>query len=188
VLTGLAALILVLIAFFFIRLFVEAKPAFDQFGYIGFVFDNNWDVSKEIFGAWPLVVGTLITSAIALLIGVPVAISTALYASELCPIRLRQPLTMLIELLAAVPSVVYGLWGIFLLAPKLQPAEQWFSDTFSFLPLVGGPVSIPNCFIAGLIMAIMILPIVSSISREVMATVPAQDKEAALALGATRGR
>src|SRR3954470_346928 len=80
-LAGLAALILVLIAFFFIRLFVEAKPAFDQFGYIGFVFDNNWDVSKEIFGAWPLVVGTLITSAIALLIGVPVAISTALYAS-----------------------------------------------------------------------------------------------------------
>src|SRR3954453_9742850 len=186
VLTGLAALILVLIAFFFIRLFVEAKPAFDQFGYIGFVFDNNWDVSKEIFGAWPLVVGTLITSAIALLIGVPVAISTALYASELCPIRLRQPLTILVELLAAVPSVVYGLWGILVLAPKLKPAEQWFSDTFSFLPLVGGPVSIPNCFIAGLIMAIMILPIVSAISREVMSTVPQEDKEGALALGATR--
>jgi phosphate ABC transporter permease protein PstC len=186
VLTGLAALILILIAFFFIRLFVEAKPAFDKFGYIGFVFDNNWDVSKEVFGAWPLLVGTVITSAIALVIGVPVAISTALYISELCPRRARQPLTILIELLAAVPSVVYGLWGIKVLAPKLQPAEQWFSDKFSFLPLVGGSVSIPNCFIAGLIMAIMILPIVSAISREVMATVPAQDKEAALALGATR--
>jgi phosphate ABC transporter permease protein PstC len=98
----------------------------------------------------------------------------------------RQPLTILVELLAAVPSVVYGLWGILVLAPKLKPAEQWFSDTFSFLPLVGGPVSIPNCFIAGLIMAIMILPIVSAISREVMLTVPAQDKEGALALGATR--
>src|ERR671935_265554 len=182
VLTGLAGLILVLIAFFFIRLFVEAKPAFDQFGYIGFVFDNNWDVSKEIFGAWPLVVGTLITSAIALLIGVPVAIATALYVTELCPRRIRQPLTILVELLAAVPSVVYGLWGIKVLAPKLEPAEQWFSDKFSFLPLVGGPVSIPNCFIAGLIMAIMILPIVSAISREVMATVPPQDKEGALAL------
>ena len=186
VLTGLAALILVLIAFFFIRLFVEAKPAFDQFGYIGFVFDNNWDVSHEIFGAWPLVVGTLITSAIALIIGVPVAIATALYITELCPRRARQPLTILVELLAAVPSVVYGLWGIKVLAPKLQPAEQWFSDKFSFLPLVGGPVSIPNCFIAGLIMAIMILPIVSAISREVMSTVPADHKEAALALGATR--
>jgi phosphate ABC transporter permease protein PstC len=186
VLTGLAALILVLIAFFFIRLFIEAKPAFDKFGYFGFVFDNNWDVSKATYGAWPLLVGTLITSAIALIIGVPVAIATALYITELCPRRLRQPLTILVELLAAVPSVVYGLWGILVLAPKLEPAEQWFSDTFSFLPLVGGPVSIPNCFIAGLIMAIMILPIVSAISREVMSTVPAQDKEGALALGATR--
>jgi phosphate ABC transporter permease protein PstC len=186
VLTGLAALILILIVFFFIRLFVEAKPAFDKFGYLGFVFDNNWDVSKEIFGSWPLVVGTIITSVIALVIGVPVAVATALYISELCPLRVRQPLTVLVELLAAVPSVVYGLWGILVLAPKLQPAEQWFSDTFSFLPLVGGPVSIPNCFIAGLIMAIMILPIVSAISREVMSTVPPQDKEGALALGATR--
>jgi phosphate ABC transporter permease protein PstC len=186
VLTGLAALILILIAFFFIRLFVEAKPAFDRFGYLGFVFDNNWDVSKDIFGAWPLVVGTIITSTIALVIGVPVAVATALYISELCPRRARQPLTILVELLAAVPSVVYGLWGILVLAPKLQPAEQWFSDKFSFLPLVGGPVSIPNCFIAGLIMAIMILPIVSAISREVMATVPPHDKEGALALGATR--
>jgi phosphate ABC transporter permease protein PstC len=182
-LTGLAALILILIAFFFIRLFIEAKPAFDKFG---FVFDNNWDVSKETFGAWPLLVGTLITSGIALLIGVPIAIATALYITELCPRRARQPLTILVELLAAVPSVVYGLWGILVLAPKLKPAEQWFSDTFSFLPLVGGPVSIPNCFIAGLIMAIMILPIVSAISREVMTTVPQQDKEGALALGATR--
>jgi phosphate ABC transporter permease protein PstC len=185
-LTALAALILVLIAFFFVRLFIEAKPAFDRFGYVGFVFDNNWDVSRAIFGAWPLVVGTLITSAIALLIGVPVAIATALYVTELCPRRLRTPLTITVEMLAAVPSVVYGLWGIKVLAPKLQPAEAWFSDTFSFLPFVGGTVSIPNYFVAGLILAIMILPIVSAISREVMTTVPADHKEAALALGATR--
>jgi phosphate transport system permease protein len=185
-LTGLAAFVLFLIAFFFIRLFIEARPAFDKFGYLGFVFDNNWDVSKEIFGAWPLVVGTLITSAIALLIGVPVAISTALYLTELCPRRLRQPLTILVELLAAVPSVVYGLWGIFVLAPHLVGPEQWVSDKLSFLPLFGGTVSIPNCFVAGLILAIMILPIVSAISREVMMTVPVEDKEAALSLGATR--
>jgi phosphate ABC transporter permease protein PstC len=185
-LTGLAALILLLIGFFFIRLFIEAKPAFDKFGYVGFVFDNNWDVSREIFGAWPLVVGTLITSAIALILGVPVAIATAIYTTELSPRHLRQPLTIIVELLAAVPSVVYGLWGIIVLAPKLKGPEQWFSDTFSFLPLVGGPVSIPNCFVAGLIMAIMILPIVSAISREVMVTVPSENKEAALALGATR--
>jgi phosphate ABC transporter permease protein PstC len=185
-LTGLAALMLVLIAFFFVRLFVEAKPAFDAFGYVGFVFDNSWVPSQTLYGALPLVVGTLITSAIALVIGVPVAIAAALYITELAPNRVRAPLTITVELLAAVPSVVYGLWGIQVLAPKLEPAEQWVSDTFSFLPLVGGQVSIPNYFVAGLILAIMIVPIVSAISREVMATVPADHKEAALALGATR--
>src|SRR4051794_15075113 len=185
-LTALAAGIFVLIAFFFIRLFVEAKPAFQQEGVFGFVFHNNWDVSKNIYGALPLVVGTLITSAIALLLGVPVAVATALFVTELCPARLKSPLTILVELLAAVPSVVYGLWGFFFLIPKLRPAEQWFSDTFGFLPLVGGHVAGPNYFIAGLILAIMILPIVSAISREVIVTVPADQKEAALALGATR--
>jgi phosphate ABC transporter permease protein PstC len=93
---------------------------------------------------------------------------------------------MLVELLAAVPSVVYGLWGVYFLIPQLRPAEQWFSDTFSFLPFVGGNVAGPNYFIGGLILAIMIIPIVSAISREVMATVPSENKEAALALGATR--
>ena len=103
------------------------------------------------------------------------------------PRRLRTPLSILVDLLAAVPSVVYGLWGIFFLAPKLQPAEQWIADRLSFVPFIGGGlVTIPNYFIAGLVLAIMILPIVSAISREVMATVPADHKEAALGLGATR--
>jgi phosphate ABC transporter permease protein PstC len=186
-LTALAVLILLLIGYFFVRLYAEAKPAFDKFGVFGFAFDNNWDVSRNIFGALPLVVGTLITASVALLIGVPVAVATALYVTELCPRRLRQPLTMTVELLAAVPSVVYGLWGVFFLIPKLKPAEQWFSDTFSFIPFVGGgQVAGPNYFIGGLILAIMILPIVSAISREVMTTVPVEHKEAALALGATR--
>ena len=185
-LTVLAAGIFVLLAFFFIRLFVEAHPAFSKEGVFGFVFKNDWDVSRAIYGALPLVVGTLITSAIALLLGVPVAVATALYLTELCPRRARGLLTVLVELLAAVPSVVYGLWGFFFLIPKLRPAEQWFSDTFSFLPLVGGNVAGPNYFVAGLILAIMILPIVSAISREVIATVPTDHKEAALALGATR--
>jgi phosphate ABC transporter permease protein PstC len=185
-LTGLAVAILGLIGFFFVRLYVESNPAFSRFGFFGFVFSNDWDVSRSHFGALPLLVGTLITSATALLIGVPVAVASALYVTELCPRRLRAPLTAMVELLAAVPSVVYGLWGFFFLVPKLRPAEQWFSDTFSFLPFVGGPVAGPNYFIAGLILAIMILPIVSAISREVIATVPADHKEAALALGATR--
>jgi phosphate ABC transporter permease protein PstC len=186
VLTGLAGLILVLIAFFFIRLYVEAKPAFDKFGYFGFTFSDNWDVAKNVYGALPLLVGTLITAALALLIGVPVAVGTALYLTEFAPRRARGPLTIMVEMLAAVPSVVYGLWGVFVLIPKLKPAEQWFSDTFSFLPFVGGTVAGPNYFIGGLILAIMIVPIVSAISREVMATVPVEHKEAALAMGATR--
>jgi phosphate ABC transporter permease protein PstC len=186
VLTGLAALILALIVFFFIFLIAKAHPAFAKFGVFGFTFRDNWDVSRGIFEAWALVVGTLITSAIALVIGVPVAVAAALYLTELAPKRLAGPLTILVDLLAAVPSVVYGLWGVFVLIPRLKGAEQWFSDTFSFLPFVGGNVAGPNVFLAGLILAIMILPIVCAISREVIRTVPADHKEAALALGATR--
>ncbi|HEV3071660.1 MAG TPA: phosphate ABC transporter permease subunit PstC [Solirubrobacteraceae bacterium] len=186
-LTLLAALILALIVYFFVRLVGEARPAFAKEGVLGFAFTNNWDVSAEHFGALPLVVGTLITSALALLMGVPVAVATALYITELCPRGAKAALTVLIELLAAVPSVVYGLWGIFFLAPKLQPTEQWLADKLSFIPFIGGgTVTIPNYFVAGLILAIMILPIVSAIAREVMATVPTDQKEAALGLGATR--
>lgn len=186
VLTITAASVLVLIAFFFIRLWVEARPALDRYGYFGFVFGNEWNVSQTIYGAMPMIVGTLITSALALLIGVPIAVAAALYVTELCPPRLREPLTVLVDLLAAVPSVVFGLWGVFILIPKLKPIEQWFSDTFSFLPFIGGHVPGPNYFIGGLILAIMILPIVSALSREVIDTVPTDQKEAALALGATR--
>jgi phosphate ABC transporter permease protein PstC len=187
-LTMASAGILVLIVYFFYSLASESSSAFSRFGVLGFAFNNNWDIARNTYGALPLVVGTLITSAVALLIGVPGAVATALYITELCPRRLRSPLTIVVELLAAVPSVVYGLWGFFFLIPKLKPAEQWFADTFSFIPFVGGSGALagPNYFIAGLILAIMIIPIVSAITREVLTTVPAAHKEAALALGATR--
>src|SRR3954447_22881036 len=123
-LTGVAGLVLALIGFFFIRLLVEAWPAFSRFGVFGFTFTNDWDVSRDLYGALPLLVGTLITSGVALCIGVPVAVAPALYLTELCPRRLRGPLAVRVELLAAVPSVVYGLWGVFVLVPKLKPAEQ----------------------------------------------------------------
>jgi phosphate ABC transporter permease protein PstC len=185
-LTVLAGAILALLAYFFIRLISESTNAFNTFG-ASFIFGNNWDVAHNIYHGLPLVVGTLITSAIALILGVPVAVATALYLNELCPRRFRTPLSVLVDLLAAVPSVVYGLWGIFVLAPKLLPAEKWFASTFSFIPFIGGGTATgPNYFLAGLILAIMILPIVSAISREVIATVPQEHKEAALALGATR--
>jgi phosphate ABC transporter permease protein PstC len=183
----LSRLVLVLLAFFFIRLFLEAVPAFSKFG-IDFVFGNNWDVANNVFEALPLVVGTLITSALALLMGVPIAVATAVFLVELCPKRAKGVLTIMVDLLAAVPSVVYGLWGFYFLIPTLKPVEQWFTDTFSFIPFFGGAGTLagPNYFIAGLVLAIMILPIVSAISREVLTTVPADHKEAALALGMTR--
>jgi phosphate ABC transporter permease protein PstC len=187
-LTTLAVLILLLIAYFFVRLIGESTKALNTFG-LSFIFGNDWDISRNIFHGAPLVVGTLITSVIALLIGVPVAVATALYLTELCPRRARVPLGMLVDLLAAVPSVVYGLWGVFVLGPKLEPVEKWFANTFSFIPFIGGggsTITPGNYFIAGLILAIMILPIVSAIAREVLATVPSENKEAALALGATR--
>lgn len=186
VLALIAALVLLLIGFFFVFLIDKARPALAHQGVFSFVFSNDWNPSREIYGGWPLVAGTLITSAIALVIGVPVAVASALFVTELCPPRLRAPLTALVELLAAVPSVVYGLWGIFVVIPALKPVQQWAADTFSFLPFVGGAVAGPSYFIAGLILAIMIVPIVSAISREVIATVPPELKEASLALGATR--
>ncbi len=179
-------LILALIVYFFVRLVGQSQSALSRFG-LSFVFGNDWDVSRNIYHGAPLLVGTLVTSATALIIGVPVAVAAALFINELCPRRARAPLSMLVELLAAVPSVVYGLWGFFVLIPTLGPAEKWFASTFSFIPFIGGgTVTGPNYFIAGLVLAIMILPIVAAISREVIATVPAENREAALALGATR--
>jgi phosphate ABC transporter permease protein PstC len=185
-LSALAAAILVLIVYFLIRLIGESHSVFSQYG-LSFVFGNDWDVNRNIYHGAAMLVGTLVTSTIALIIGVPVAVASAVFINELCPRRLRQPLSILVDLLAAVPSVVYGLWGVFVLAPKLLGGEKWFASTFSFIPWIGGGTpTLYNYFIAGLILAIMILPIVSAISREVIATVPAENKEAALALGATR--
>jgi phosphate ABC transporter permease protein PstC len=198
-LSALATAVLLLIAYFFVRLIGQSSTAFSHVGVFDFFFHTNWDVAQLqqggscavasghcTFGAWALILGTLITSAVALLIGVPIAVATALYVTELCPRRARAPLAMLVDLLAAVPSVVYGLWGVFVLIPDLKGFQQSLADTFSFLPFVAGAVAGPSYFIAGLILAIMILPIVSAIAREVIATVPSEHKEAALALGATR--
>ncbi len=186
-LTALSVAVLALLAYFFVKLAVESRLVFEEEGVLSYVFANNWNVADSIYGALPLVVGTLITSALALLFGVPVAVAVALFLTELCPRKLRGSLTIVVDLLAAVPSVVYGLWAFYFLIPKLKPVEQWFADTFHFLPFVAiGSVPGPNYFIAGLVLAIMLLPIVCAISREVLATVPANLKEASLGLGMTR--
>ncbi len=192
-LSALAVILLLLIAYFFIRLIGKSEMAFSRYG-INFIFGNEWNPTStpatEVYHGLPLLIGTLVTSTIALLIGVPVAVATALFLTELCPRRARGPISMLVDLLAAVPSVVYGLWGVFVLAPKLQGFEKFIANTFSFIPYIGGDANAVNAsgnyFIAGLILAIMILPIVSAIAREVLRTVPPEHKEAALALGATR--
>ncbi len=199
-LSSLATIVLVVIGYFFVRLIGQSTTAFSHIGIVNFFFRNHYDVAQLqsggacavassahcTFGAWPLILGTLITAVTALVIGVPIAVATALYLTELCPRRARGPLSMLVDLLAAVPSVVYGLWGVFVLIPHLKGFQQSLGKTFSFIPFVGGTVAGPSYFIAGLILAIMILPIVSAIAREVISTVPSEHKEAALALGATR--
>jgi len=185
-LRAMSAVVVALIAIFFAFLAREAAPAFGHVGIIGFTAGGRWDPAHGVFGALPLLAGTLVTSALALMLAVPVAVAAALYLTELCPERARGPLSLTLDLLAAVPSVVYGLWGVFVLIPTLLPTERWLASTFSSVPFVGGAATGPNLFIAALILAIMILPIVSAISREVLATVPASSREAALALGATR--
>jgi phosphate ABC transporter permease protein PstC len=197
-LAGIAAGVLILLGAFFVVLVAQSSDAFNKIGVFQYLFHNNWETSQLAqggacdighgctFGAWPMLVGTVVTSAIALIIGVPVAVASALFITEMCPRKIRGPLSVLIDLLAAVPSVVYGLWGFIVLAPNLRGFQQWLADTFSFLPFWGGHVAGPSYFLAGLVLAIMILPIVSAISREVLATVPPEHKEAALALGATR--
>lgn len=179
--------ILALLLYFLLQLFSDSRQVFQEMG-LDFLIKNDWDVSKDIYGALPLIVGTLITSALALLIGVPIAVASAVYLTELCPPRLRRSLTALLELLAAVPSVVYGLWAFFVLIPLLRPAMEWVDQTFAFLPFLGSEQAIsgPSYFMAGLVLAIMILPIISAVSREVLVTVPREQREAALALGATR--
>ena len=160
--------------------------ALRKFGW-RFLVSSDWDPVNEQFGALPFIFGTLVSSAIALLIAVPLSIATAVYLTEIAPFWLRQALTLFIELLAAVPSVILGLWGIFVMVPwcrvHLFPRLR---DTLGFLPLFKGPIYGLSMLAGGIIVAIMILPIITSVSREILRSVPGLQREAAYALGATR--
>jgi len=160
--------------------------ALRKFGW-RFLVSSDWDPVNEQFGALPFIFGTLVSSAIALLIAVPLSIATAVYLTEIAPFWLRQVLTLFIELLAAVPSVILGLWGIFVMVPwcrvHLFPRLR---DTLGFLPLFKGPIYGLSMLAGGIIVAIMILPIITSVSREILRSVPGLQREAAYALGATR--
>ncbi len=163
-----------------------AKPAIDAFG-LGFLTSTVWDPVADKFGAWPLIYGTLLTSFLALLLAVPLSLGVAIYLTEFAPGAIRRPVAMVIELLAAIPSVVYGLWGIFVLIPVLQSTVfPWLQSLLGFLPIFAGPIYGPSVLSASLILTIMIMPYIMSVSREVLLAVPGGQREAALALGATR--
>lgn len=185
-LTLAAAGIPVLLGLLAIQLLVGAKPAIDRYG-LGFLTNSTWDPVAEEFGAFPLVAGTLLSSALALLIAVPLSLGVAVYLTEFAPKVLRKPAATLIELLAAIPSVVYGLWGIFVLIPLLKSVVfPFLQRTLGFLPFFQGPIYGPSMLSASIILAIMVMPYIMSVSREVLLAVPNSQREAALALGATR--
>ncbi|CAN5901870.1 phosphate ABC transporter permease subunit PstC [soil metagenome] len=181
-----ALFIPVLLGFLVYELWQGSRLAIGEFG-LSFVTTSTWDPVAEEFGALPLIFGTLISATIALVIAVPLSLGVAIYLSEFAPKSVRQPVAFLISLLAAIPSVVYGLWGIFVLIPLLRTtAFPFLRDAFAFLPLFQGPIYGPSMFSAGIILAIMVMPYIMSVSREVLLAVPDSQREAALGLGATR--
>jgi len=181
---GLAVLgLLVLIVY---ELVTRSALSWHAFGF-KFFSGSDWDPVNEQFGALPFVYGTLVSSLLALIIAVPLSIGVAVFTTEMCPPILRGPLSFFVELLAAIPSVIYGLWAIFVLIPVLSHHVQPFlSGTLGWTGLFEGPPFGYSMLAAGVILAIMIVPIISSITREVLLVVPQHQREAALALGATR--
>jgi phosphate transport system permease protein len=183
---GLAAVaVIVLIAYKVLR---GAHLAYSAFG-ISFLWGTAWDVNKGlgVFGAAPGLYGTAVTSAMALIIATPLALAIALFLSELAPRGLRVLVGTLVEMLAAIPSVVLGLWGILILGPFLADhVEPWLHRWFGFIPIFSGKPGSSGIFIAGVVLAIMVVPIVASICRELFLNVPSELEEGALALGATR--
>ncbi len=179
---GLAALMVLLVY----EVVSEAGPALREFG-AGFLTANVWNAVTNEFGARDLIWGTLITSVLALLVAVPVAIAIGLFLSELAPRVLRTPVGMMVELLAAIPSVVLGLWGIIILGPFLnEHVEPWMIAHLGFIPFLDGYPSPVGLLPACLILTIMIVPIVASLSRELFLSVPSELKQGAMALGTTR--
>jgi phosphate transport system permease protein len=185
-----AVLVLALLGGVIVSLMIGAAPAFQAFGW-RFLIEQSWNPVTERFGAIAPIYGTVVTSVIAMLIAVPVGLAIAMFLSELCPMWLRRPLGIAIELLAGIPSIIYGIWGLFVLAPILQTTVQpALIELFGPVPLLSslfaGPPYGIGTLTAGIILAVMVLPFITSISRDVFQTVPAVLKEAAYGLGATR--
>jgi len=188
---GFALLVLLILGGVIVALIDGAWPALRTFGF-AFVVTEVWNPVTHKFGALAPIYGTLVTSAIAMLVGIPVAFGVAVFITEICPIWLKRPLATMIELLAAIPSIIYGIWGLFVFAPFVQQYIQpAIIDTLGQMPGIGalfaGPPLGIGMLTAGIILAVMVLPFISSIMRDVFETVPAILKESAYGLGATRG-
>ncbi|MBV6477677.1 MAG: Phosphate transport system permease protein PstC [Ignavibacteria bacterium] len=186
-LTLLFALLLIgLVLFIAIEIYGDSAESIEHFGF-SFIFSSDWNPVTEKFGALAFIYGTIVSSILALLISLPVSIGVAVFLSEIVHKSVRTPVSFLVEILAAIPSIIYGFWGIYVLAPfmasTVQPA---LSSLFGFLPLFQGPIFGTGMLTASLILAIMITPIISSITRDVLKAIPVSQREAAYALGATR--
>jgi phosphate transport system permease protein len=181
--------VLVLLGAIILELFIGGLPAFGQFG-IAFLWSANWDPVREVFGAAVPIYGTIVTSVLALLLAVPLSFGIAFYLTELAPLWLRAPVGTAIELLAAIPSIIYGMWGFFVIAPLMaQYVQPWLIDSLGDAPVIGGLFQGPpfgtGIFTAALILAVMIIPFIAATMRDVFLTVPAVYKESAYGLGCT---
>ena len=187
VLVTLGGAVLVVAGLIVGSLFKLSTPAFAKTSLWAFVSGRQWDVTRDIYGALPFIYGTLVTSAVGLVLALPISVGLALFLTEMAPARLRVIVSFPIALLAGIPSVVYGLWGLFVMVPILRKTvEPFLAHTLGFLPLFKGPQIGLGYLAAGAILAVMILPTITTISIEVLRTVPSSLREAALALGATR--
>lgn len=181
-----ALLILLIVVGLGVDLAWESRQAIGKFG-LGFLVTSTWDPVHQKFGALPYIFGTIVTSLIAIVLAFFIGVGAALFLIELSPRRVRGPISALVELLAAIPSVVYGLWGIFVLVPLMRThVEPFLHHAFGFIPIFSGPEIGLGLFTGGVLLAIMILPTVAAISRDVIAAVPIEQREAAYSLGATR--
>lgn len=181
-----ALLILVVIALMGYEIYINAKPAIEKFGW-KFITDEVWDPVQENYGALPFIYGTLVSSFLALLIALPLSVCIAIFLVDIAPSWIEKPFSFFIELLAGIPSIVYGIWGFFVMVPWVRTSvEPFLAKYFGFLPFFTGPLYGVGMLSSGLILSIMILPIIASISRDVLKAVPISQKEASLALGSTR--
>ena len=185
-LRALASFVIILLISIIVLLVWQSREILMRDG-LSFLWRNEWNPNENIYGALPFIYGTLMTSLVALVIAIPVSVSCALFITELCPRWLKAPLSFLIEMLAAIPSVVYGLWGIFVLAPAVREYIQpGLGKSMGFIPLFQGPHFGIGILAASIVLAIMILPTITTMSREVFNAIPQLTREAALTLGATR--